>query len=110
MFLKIKALGEKNPKEKLTPPHPSTSEPPPAFHQVLPTLRSDRPLPQGERELKMREEKQKSPALPGSSQITNKQKDYLIFASLYMTCLRTTGSYFLISIFSGMVRLFLSVV
>jgi hypothetical protein len=37
-------------------------------------------------------------------------KDYFILPSLYGTCLRTTGSYFLTSIFSGMVRLFLSVV
>ena len=36
--------------------------------------------------------------------------DYLIVPSLYMTCLRTTGSYFFISSLSGVVRLFLSVV
>src|SRR5690606_25261483 len=31
---------------------------------------------------------------------------YLILASLYDTCLRTTGSYFFVSIFSGWARLF----
>ena len=36
--------------------------------------------------------------------------DYFNFVSLYSTCLRTTGSNFLISIFSGIVRLFLVVV
>jgi hypothetical protein len=35
---------------------------------------------------------------------------YLIFASLYITCLRALGSNFLISIFSGMVFLFFVVV
>jgi hypothetical protein len=30
--------------------------------------------------------------------------------SLYITCLRALGSYFMISIFSGVVRLFLDVV
>ncbi len=35
---------------------------------------------------------------------------YLIFPSVYDTCLRTTGSYFLRSIFSGWLRLFLVVV
>jgi len=35
---------------------------------------------------------------------------YLILASLYITCLRTTGSYFFISIFPGVFFLFLSVV
>ena len=35
---------------------------------------------------------------------------YLILASLNSTCLRTLGSNFLITIFSGMVRLFLVVV
>ena len=56
-------------------------------------------------------EKQKSPqdsalqAFQAGNEI-----NYLILASLYITCLRTTGSNFLISIFSGMVRLFLSVV
>jgi hypothetical protein len=35
---------------------------------------------------------------------------YLIFPSLYITCLRTTGSNFFISSLSGVVRLFLSVV
>ena len=35
---------------------------------------------------------------------------YLILPSLYITCLRTTGSYFFISSLSGVVRLFLSVV
>lgn len=36
--------------------------------------------------------------------------DYLILVSLYMTCLRALGSNFLISIFSGVVFLFLVVV
>ena len=36
--------------------------------------------------------------------------DHLILVSLYATCLRATGSYFLISIFSGIVRLFFVVV
>ncbi len=35
---------------------------------------------------------------------------YLILPSLYGTCLRTTGSYFLISILPGVFFLFLSVV
>ena len=35
---------------------------------------------------------------------------YLILPSLYKTCLRTLGSYFLTSIFSGWRRLFLVVV
>ena len=35
---------------------------------------------------------------------------YFSFVSLYITCLRTTGSNFLISIFPGIVRLFLVVV
>src|SRR5438045_8187453 len=37
-------------------------------------------------------------------------RHYLILPSLYTTCLRTTGSYFFISILSGLVFLFLSVV
>jgi hypothetical protein len=52
----------------------------------------------------------KKPARAGFFDDQIKSKNYLILASLYMTCLRTTGSNFLISIFSGMVRLFLSVV
>jgi hypothetical protein len=36
--------------------------------------------------------------------------NYLILVSLYMTCLRALGSNFMISIFAGIVRLFLSVV
>jgi hypothetical protein len=39
-----------------------------------------------------------------------KQIDYLILVSLYITCLRALGSNFMISIFAGIVRLFLSVV
>ena len=36
--------------------------------------------------------------------------DYPILCSLYTTCLRTTGSYFFISIFPVVLRLFLKVV
>ena len=45
----------------------------------------------------------------GAEVLDDQSDDYLIFASLYMTCLRATGSYFFISSLSGMVRLFLSV-
>jgi hypothetical protein len=38
------------------------------------------------------------------------KNDYLILVSLYMTCLRTLGSNFMISILAGVVRLFLVVV
>jgi hypothetical protein len=40
----------------------------------------------------------------------SQETDYLIFVSLYATCLRATGSNFMISIFSGMLRLFFVVV
>jgi hypothetical protein len=39
-----------------------------------------------------------------------KNQDYLILVSLYRTCLRAFGSNLVISIFAGMVRLFLVVV
>lgn len=42
--------------------------------------------------------------------IPSDRKAYLILPSLYITCLRTTGSYLLTSIFAGVFFLFLSVV
>ena len=54
-------------------------------------------------------ENAKNPAKAGFFWRQN-QMIYLILASLYDTCLRTTGSNFLISSFSGIVRLFLVVV
>jgi hypothetical protein len=41
---------------------------------------------------------------------TTTKLNYFSLVSLYATCLRATGSNFLISIFSGVVRLFLVVV
>ena len=56
-------------------------------------------------------EKQKAPREAGLFVVKRTRKpDYLIFVSLYATCLRTTGSNFMISIFSGMLRLFFVVV
>jgi hypothetical protein len=50
----------------------------------------------------------KKPA--GAGFFRAKRSRYLILASLYSTCLRTTGSYFLNTILSGVFFLFLSVV
>src|ERR1700761_1963749 len=56
--------------------------------------------------------KQKAPHKCRAFVFVNKQeaRSYLILVSLYGTCLRTTGSNLLISIFSGMLRLFFVVV
>ena len=55
--------------------------------------------------------KQKPGKLPGFAGVEiGNAVSYLILASLYGTCLRTTGSYFFISSLSGVVRLFLVVV
>src|SRR6185295_8769352 len=62
-----------------------------------------------------------SPSLPRKREPTKKpassglflcgqRPDYLILPSLYMTCFLAFGSYFIISIFSGLVRLFFVVV
>lgn len=71
------------------------------------TLRSGRDL--GGIRTIAKGKKAKNPAKAGFSW-RQKQANYLILASLNITCLRTTGSYFLISILPGMLRLFLSVV
>src|SRR6185436_12756400 len=55
-------------------------------------------------------EKEKGPAWGPFLQLRPGPKAYLIFASLYATCLRTTGSYLRNSILFGVVFLFLSVV
>ena len=54
--------------------------------------------------------KAKNPGQAGVLSMLPTSGNYLILASLYMTCLRATGSYFFISSWSGVVRLFLSVV
>ena len=49
---------------------------------------------------------EKSRAKARLSGLAAKGQDYLILPSLYSTCLRATGSYFLMTIFSVMVRAF----
>ena len=49
---------------------------------------------------------EKSRAKARLSGLTAEGQDYLILPSLYSTCLRATGSYFLMTIFSVMVRAF----
>ena len=54
-----------------------------------------------------------SPCAPGGTPVPpgdGASGAYLSFVSLYITCLRATGSNFLISIFSGIVFLFFDVV
>jgi hypothetical protein len=50
---------------------------------------------------------QRKPTFAGFSLHSEASLNYFSLVSLYMTCLRTLGSYFFVSIFSGAVRLFL---
>src|SRR5207342_1311931 len=77
----------------------------PVRHDTPETLRSMIRAPAGFR----RAGKEKGPAR-GPFPVVQLDTAYLILASLYATCLRTTGSYLRNSILFGVVFLFLSVV